>query len=176
MGALNASGRGVAKRRRGHQCPHRHRLNRALRPHPRDVVAAFGDRMPPTSERSRLKTTHDWRSSRFVERANHPAERLQSVAIERDERIVSRRFEALRAPPRGAANNWSPPDDGERTATGSPPHGSVSNVSGRPAKRPRMRLLIPTYATGNARRDEATKGCSDAHAAHFQPRLSLIHI
>ena len=100
--------------------------------------------MPPTSERSRLKITSDWKNSQFVERAHHPAERLLSVAIEREERIVSRRFEALRAPPRGAAHNRPPLDDTERTETGSPPHGSVSNVPDQPAKRPHMRLLMPT--------------------------------
>ncbi len=35
-----------------------------------------------------------------------------------------------------------------------------------------MRLLMPTYATGNARYDVATKSCSDATAADFNPTTS----
>ena len=47
---LNASGRGVAQRRRDHHRLCRQRLRGALRPRPRDDVAALGDRQQTTSE------------------------------------------------------------------------------------------------------------------------------
>ena len=122
-----------------------------MRPHPRDDVAAIGDWEQRRPELTVRNAAIGWRFRRFVQRAHHPAERLQSVALDALDRIVSRRFEAPRAPPRGADHNRSRQVDAARMVTGLPPRGALKCVQ----QIPRSGTAAP-YC--RRRRKQATPG------------------